>query len=1078
MRKLILKTFLSPGDITMLTAAVRDLHTTYPNQFLTDVRTSCPELWENNPYITSIDDDDVEAQVIDCHYPLIQRSNTTPFHFIHGFMQYLNQELELKITPSLFKGDIHLREDEKRWASQVQEIVGIDLHFWIVVSGGKSDYTIKWWDQNRYQAVVDYFRERICFVQVGQADHLHPPLEGVIDLRGKTNLRQLVRLVYHAQGVLCPVTSLMHLAAAIEVKGDSPKNRSCVVVAGGREPSQWEAYPHHQFIHTNGSLKCCADGGCWKARTLPLGDGDKKDRPENLCVDVVGALPRCMDMITAKDVIERIEMYFQGGALSYLTSPQIKAVYQAISQGQTTAWDRKELEYNSYRSKAEHFIQSIPPFPKKRFQGKGIVICAGGLTYFLNAWVCINMLRRVGCNLPIQLWHMGKRELDDRMKALVKPLGVECKDAMKIAQRHPIRQLNGWSMKPYAILHSPFKEILCLDADNIPLINPEYLFEAPEYKESGAIFWPDLRRLPPEHPIWRICGVPYSDEPEFESGQMLINKEQVWHPLALTMWYNEHSDFYYQHIYGDKDTYHMAFRKLKASYAMPKTPAVKLTGALCQYDFEGQPIFQHRNLDKWSWTIPPKRIQGFRFQQACHQFIKSLRKLWSGNIKDAQVKRETKEERALIKEITSRRYELHVLGDSRHQVSFSKDGQIDSPRREKQWFWKVRYKDSKGHLEIYSETQLIGHLVKNRDGCWHNSSGEKATLTPIRNRFSKRSLYLRASINSYAGYGLHAIQIISDLARNGCEVKIIPIGLDETFNPIPSYIHECIISSNNSSNWELLLHAPNIRTTPEKKTVYFTMWETTGLPQNGVKYLNQAECVIVPCQWNVEQLLAEGVKKPIYQVPLGINTKLFKYSPLQMVGPCIFGTAGRMAVGGIRKGFEKVIPAFLDAFPCESDVRLYVKAFPDCDIPPVSDPRIIVVKKYLTDQEMAKWYRSITCFVSGARGEGWGLMQHQALATGRPLISIEYGGVKEFFNKGVGYPVNYTLIPAEKFYRDCGLWAELSHESLVERMRQVYQDREEAAALGKRGAKEVSTLSWQSSNLKLLEILNQVGMFS
>jgi hypothetical protein len=30
--------------------------------------------------------------------------------------------------------------------------------------------------------------------------------------RGRTDLRQLVRLVYHAQGVLCPVTLLMHLA--------------------------------------------------------------------------------------------------------------------------------------------------------------------------------------------------------------------------------------------------------------------------------------------------------------------------------------------------------------------------------------------------------------------------------------------------------------------------------------------------------------------------------------------------------------------------------------------------------------------------------------------------------------------------------------------------------------------------------------------------------------------------------------------------------------------------------------------------------------------------------------------------
>src|SRR5207244_10704494 len=124
------------------------------------------------------------------------------------------------------------------------------------------------------------------FGRVGGPGQRHPPLRDVIDLRGRTDLRQLVRLVHHAQGVLCPVTLLMHLAAAVEVPAGMPKNRPCVVVAGGREPPHWEAYPHHQFIHTVGALWCCDNGGCWKSRTVPLGDGDEKDRPESLCVDV------------------------------------------------------------------------------------------------------------------------------------------------------------------------------------------------------------------------------------------------------------------------------------------------------------------------------------------------------------------------------------------------------------------------------------------------------------------------------------------------------------------------------------------------------------------------------------------------------------------------------------------------------------------------------------------------------------------------------------------------------------------------------------------------------------------------
>ena len=190
-------------------------------------------------------------------------------------------------------------------------VFALSLPFWLLVSGGKRDFTIKWWDPDRYQRVVDHFRGCIQFVQVGEPSHHHPPLDGVIDLRGQTTIRQLVRLMYHASGAVSPVSLLMHLAAAVETPPGRPRSRPCVVIAGGREPPHFSAYPHHQFIHTVGMLPCCDQGGCWKSRTLRLGDGDENDRPDRLCVDVVGALPRCMHMITAEDVIRRIALYLE-----------------------------------------------------------------------------------------------------------------------------------------------------------------------------------------------------------------------------------------------------------------------------------------------------------------------------------------------------------------------------------------------------------------------------------------------------------------------------------------------------------------------------------------------------------------------------------------------------------------------------------------------------------------------------------------------------------------------------------------------------------------------------------------------
>ncbi len=71
--KLILRNFLSPGDITMLTAAVRDLHKCYPNKYESDVRTPCPHLWENNPYLAPLNETDPGVTVIQCEYPLIRQ---------------------------------------------------------------------------------------------------------------------------------------------------------------------------------------------------------------------------------------------------------------------------------------------------------------------------------------------------------------------------------------------------------------------------------------------------------------------------------------------------------------------------------------------------------------------------------------------------------------------------------------------------------------------------------------------------------------------------------------------------------------------------------------------------------------------------------------------------------------------------------------------------------------------------------------------------------------------------------------------------------------------------------------------
>jgi ADP-heptose:LPS heptosyltransferase len=630
-RKLLLKNGFSVGDIVMLTAAVRDLHRCYPGQFLTDVRTSCPELWEHNPYLTPMAEEDPDVEVIDCLYPLIDRCNTAPYHCLHGFMEFLNHHLHLQIKPTAFRGDIHLTDQEKSWYSQVREMAGRDIPFWIVAAGGKYDISIKWWDSRRYQEVIDYFKGRISFVQVGAPGHFHPALKGVIDLRGRTSLRELVRLVYHAQGVVCGVTGLMHLAAAVEYRNHPAGNRPCVVIAGGREPVHWEAYPGHQFIATNGALVCCQPGGCWKASVIPPGEGEGPDHTACLCEDVVRGLPRCMDMIGADEVVRRIELYYRGGLLRYLSPAQRAAAKVGVRASVPSGYDEAPLTLPGARMACERFVRQLPAYPGG-YHGRGIVICAGGAGYFTGAWVGINMLRYLGCQLPIQVWYLGESEMDAVMRSLLASLQVECVDALQVRRRKPVRRLGGWELKPYALLYSRFREVLLLDADNMPVRNPEYLFETAPYRKTGAIFWPDYGRFERTKAIWESCGLSQPEGPEFESGQIVVDKQRCWRALRLALWFNEHSDFYYRYLHGDKETFHLAFHKLRQDYGFVPTPIQGLVGTMCQHDFHGRRIFQHRNTDKWAFHLRNRVVKGFRFEAECRQFVVQLHERWDGRL--------------------------------------------------------------------------------------------------------------------------------------------------------------------------------------------------------------------------------------------------------------------------------------------------------------------------------------------------------------------------------------------------------------------------------------------------------------
>ncbi len=214
--------------------------------------------------------------MVDCHYPLIHRSNDEPYHFLHGFVEHLNDVLGLEIRATQFRGDIHMSPEEREWF-EASSAKGRAPRFWLFASGGKFDYTIKWWRRRATSRSSTTSAAGSSSSRWARPSITTRRSRGPSTCAARRSLRQLMRLMHHAEGAVAAVSLLMHLAAAVDDRPGMPKNRPCVVVAGGREPPHFTAYPHHQFIHTVGALRCCDNGGCWKSRTLPLGDGDPKD---------------------------------------------------------------------------------------------------------------------------------------------------------------------------------------------------------------------------------------------------------------------------------------------------------------------------------------------------------------------------------------------------------------------------------------------------------------------------------------------------------------------------------------------------------------------------------------------------------------------------------------------------------------------------------------------------------------------------------------------------------------------------------------------------------------------------------
>jgi hypothetical protein len=298
-KEIIIVQNLSPGDTCGgAIPLIESIHKQFPNQYLTDFQGTCAnDFFKNSPYITKLPD---SAERYKADYNMNGNSHRS-FSFAQSHCDHFTQYFKLS-TPLINqtrKPTIYLDEKEKeRWP-------GLPDKFLVLTAGWKPDCSIK--GKNHHllwgEAVEFCKAHNVSVLQVGQDGHNHPLIPGTIDMRGKTSIRQLIRLVYHSIGTMSSISMLTHISAAFDVPN------FCV---SSRESQDFAQYRTTVSLNCIGLLPCASgdgsSGGCWR-NTLDEEhylDGVKR---QDICALPIiqedgTKVPKCVDIIRKSGALQ------------------------------------------------------------------------------------------------------------------------------------------------------------------------------------------------------------------------------------------------------------------------------------------------------------------------------------------------------------------------------------------------------------------------------------------------------------------------------------------------------------------------------------------------------------------------------------------------------------------------------------------------------------------------------------------------------------------------------------------------------------------------------------------------------
>lgn len=190
-----------------------------------------------------------------------------------------------------------------------------------------------------------------------------------------------------------------------------------------------------------------------------------------------------------------------------------------------------------------------------------------------------------------------------------------------------------------------------------------------------------------------------------------------------------------------------------------------------------------------------------------------------------------------------------------------------------------------------------------------------------------------------------------------------------------------------------------------------------------------------------------------------------------------------------RYGSDVLMKAFTQAFSGEDDVVLVIKDYGGRD-PNIEEairqyqgnPEIVYITQFLPKDVLIRIYNSCDAFVSSFRGEGFGMKILDAMACGLPTILSLFSGPTEYACPQNCFPVEYKIVPMGNCLDTKNLqignnphWCEVKVDSLIEVMRFVYENFEEAKKVALKSRKFIlSKFSWEQVAKRLVKIIDNL----